>query len=127
MRRILEAVENCALYAVSTAGDARCVLKVVEVVLYILEVVNGVRCVLEVMLCMLFRMLFRMLLEVVLYALEMLEGMRCVLEAQEVMPCVLFCTWRMLKVLEVMYCVLLCMLECGRCALFAGGCWRCGT
>src|SRR6266480_6613475 len=83
MRRILEAVENCALYAVSTAGDARCVLKVVEVVLYILEVVNGVRCVLEVMLCMLFRMLFRMLLEVVLYALEMLEGMRCVLEAQE--------------------------------------------
>ena len=47
MRRILEAVANCALYAVSTADDARCVLKVVEVVVYILEVMNRVRCVLE--------------------------------------------------------------------------------
>ena len=44
MRRILEAVENCAPYAVSTAGDPLSA-GVLEVVLYMLEVVNGVRCV----------------------------------------------------------------------------------
>lgn len=43
MRRILEAVENCALYAVGTAGDALCA-EVREVVLYVLEVLKGVRC-----------------------------------------------------------------------------------
>ena len=44
---------------------------VLEVVLYVLEAVNGVRCVLwvpGVVLCMLFRILSRML-EVVIYAL----------------------------------------------------------
>ena len=42
MRCVLEAVENCALYAVGTAGDALCA-EVLEVMLYMLEVVNGVR------------------------------------------------------------------------------------
>ncbi len=48
VRRILEAVENCALHAVGTAGDALCATLHAEgagVVLYMLEVVNGVRCV----------------------------------------------------------------------------------
>ena len=45
VRRVLEAVENCAQYAVGTAGDALCaevveiVLKVVEVALNVAEVV----------------------------------------------------------------------------------------
>jgi len=42
-----------------------------EVVLSTLEVVNGVQCVLGAMLCMLFRMLFRMLL---CMPLDILEG-----------------------------------------------------
>ena len=47
VRRMLEAVENCALYAVGTAGDALCaevvevVRKMVEVVLKVAEVRRG--------------------------------------------------------------------------------------
>ncbi len=63
---VLEPVENCALYAVGTVGDAMCaevvdmMLKVVEVTLKVVEVMLKVA-------------------EVVMNAVEVLNGVRCVL------------------------------------------------
>ena len=100
LQRILEAVENCALYAAGTARDAPCV-EVLEVVFYVLEVPKA---------CAVCRFYIleavEVVLEVVLYVVEAVNGVRCVLWVPGVVLCMLF------RILST-------MLEAGGCDICA--------